>query len=257
MKSGQLVVKHHSPLQKHTMMVVGAVLLVGIGWGLYIWGKKTAGFDQIETSEREQNYESSIEGLKRERIALRDQIALLERSNQMDKQAYGEVDTNLKSLQEEILELREEVSFYRGIVSPRESSAGLRVERIKVEKSNQDNLFRYEMVLTQVLKNHRNIRGVAKFVVEGLQDGRARELPLGAIAVSGKKSLDFKFRYFQKFEGDFLLPTEFVPRSIHISVKSAGKKEIESSFEWASLVGDGGEIVATQSSEQSQMVVVP
>lgn len=253
MKSGSLVVKHHSPVQRWGIWIGGALLIFGAGWGLFVYGKMTAGFDQIESSGVEQRLETTIESLKNERIALRDQIALLERSNQMDKQAYVEVDSSLKSLQEEILELREQVSFYRGIVAPKESSAGLRIERLEMSGSAEERLYHYELVLTQVLKNQRTVRGNAFIDVEGLQNGRPKTLKLGSIAVAGKKDLGFKFRYFQKFKGDLVFPDGFVPRSVNVTVRASNKKSIESSYEWASLVGPSQqETVATTASALPQ-----
>ncbi|MDH5547281.1 MAG: hypothetical protein OEZ43_16975 [Gammaproteobacteria bacterium] len=234
-RSGSLVVKHHSPLQRWGMLLGSILAMLSISWGLYIYGKKNAGYDQLEASAMEDRLRTTIESLKQERDNLRDQIALLERSNQMDKQAYVEVDVNLKSLQEEILELREEVSFYRGIVSPNESSAGLRVERIRVSQSGEDRLYHYELVLSQVLKNDRTVSGQAEFVIDGLQDGRPRELDLSDVAVKGKRNLGFKFKYFQKFDGDIELPEGYTPRSIQISVRASRQKQIESSFDWASV----------------------
>jgi uncharacterized protein YdcH (DUF465 family) len=253
MKSGSLVVRHHSPVQRWGIRIGGAILVVAVSWGLYVYGKMTAGYDQIEASDVEQRLLTTIESLKNERVTLRDQIALLERSNQMDKQAYVEVDSSLKALQEEILELREQVSFYRGIVAPRESSAGLRIERLEMSGPADDRLYHYELVLTQVLKNQRTVRGNAYIEVEGLENGRPRTLKFRNITVSGKKDLDFRFRYFQKFDGDVVLPEGFVPRSVNVSVKaSRHKKEIKSSFDWASLVGGKQEAVASSTSSIPQ-----
>ena len=209
MKSGSLVVKHHSPWQRYAIWGMSILVIVGSGWGLLVYGKMKAGYDQIESSGIEQRLETTIESLKNERVTLRDQIALLERSNQMDKQAYVEVDSSLKALQEEILELRGQVSFYRGIVAPKESSAGLRIERLEMSRSAEERLYHYELVLTQVLKNQRTVKGRAAIEVEGLQNGRPRTLNLRGLTVSGKKDMGFRFRYFQKFDGDILLPGLF------------------------------------------------
>jgi uncharacterized protein YdcH (DUF465 family) len=248
MKSGSLVVRHHSPLQKWGIWVGSALLIFEACWGPHFSGKVTAGFDKIESSETETRLHTTIESLKNERVALRDQIALLERSNQMDKQAYVEVDSSLKALQEEILELREQVSFYRGIVAPKESSAGLRIERLEMSGSAEERLYHYELVLTQVLKNQRTVRGNAFIDIEGLQNGRPKTLKLRNIAVAGKKDLGFKFRYFQKFKGDVVIPDGFVPRSVNVTVKASRKKSIESSYEWAALVGTPQETVAATAS---------
>ena len=253
MKSGSLVVRHHSPWQKYAIWGIGTLIIVGSSWGLFVYGKMKAGFDQIESSGIEERLQTTIESLKNERVMLRDQIALLERSNQMDKQAYVEVDSSLKALQEEILELRGQVSFYRGIVAPKESSAGLRIERLEMASSAEERLYHYELVLTQVLKNQRTVTGSVDMEVEGLKGGRPHTLQLRNIAAAGKKDMDFRFRYFQKFDGDILIPEDFVPRSVNVSVKASGtKKRIESSYEWGALIGTASEPVAVSASTVPQ-----
>lgn len=253
MKSGSLIVRHHSPWRKYAIWGISVFVILGSGWGLYVYGKMKAGYDQIESSGIEDRLQTTIESLKNERITLRDQIALLERSNQMDKQAYVEVDSSLKALQEEILELRGQVSFYRGIVAPKESSAGLRIERLEMSSSAEERLYHFELVLTQVLKNQRTVTGRANIEMEGLQDGRPRTLGFRNIMMAGKRDLGFRFRYFQKFDGDILIPEGFVPRSVNVSVKPSGKKKkIESSYEWAALIGPTSESVAVNSSTLPQ-----
>lgn len=251
MKSGSLIVKHHSPVKRHMTLLITVLLAIGGGWGLYFLGQQEAGFDQLQAAEAEKRLNETITNLEQERIALRDQIALLERSNQMDKQAYSEVGSNLKSLQDEILELREEVSFYRGIVAPNESSAGLRIEKLHVGNAGEERLFHYKLVVTQVLKNDRTVYGTADIRIEGLQDGLPKELPLNKVAVSGKTALALNFRYFQKFEGDILLPEGFTPRSIEVKVDPKRAKSIKSSFDWASLVGESEGVTSASATDEA------
>ncbi len=220
------------------MVFGGFIVLVVAGWALYYWGSEHAGFDRLQASEKKQNLLDTIQHQKRIESELRDQVALLGRSTQVDKEAYIEVNDNLKSLQQEILELRGEVSFYRGIVAPKESSAGLRIENLRLAKVSDDGLYHYKLVLTQVLKNHKAVRGRVNVKIEGLVDGKAKMVSLASVSVVGKKRLDFKFRYFQKFEGDLRLSADFVPRAVHVKVKPRKRKELTSSFDWADLLGE-------------------
>lgn len=237
MKSGRLVVKRHAPW--FGPLLGAGVLCVSIaaGWGLYVLGQHKAGFNSVEASEETVVLRNTMAELERENTQLRDQVAFLDRSKQVDQQAYTNVDDTLKSLQAEILELREEVSFYRGIVSPVESSSGLRIERLNVRAvNNSERLFRYKLVLTQVLKNDGNNHGVAEIFFDGLQEGKSKRLALGAVATDRRDTLNFRFRYFQKFEGDVRLPEGFSPRSVVVVAKGGGKKDIERTFDWQAAV---------------------
>ena len=244
MKSGRIRVQHHSPLHHYGMRILLVLIVLGAGFGLYYFGQKMAGFNVIETEETVAGLQAEINSLKQDKVALRDQLALVERSTQVDSQAYLQVKENLKALQQEILELREEVGFYRGIVAPRESSAGLRIDRIEITKAAGERLFHYNLVLTQVLKNHRNVRGTVKLILEGVQNGRPKKLKMRSISVAKRKFLEFKFKYFQKFEGDLLLPKGFSPRQILVKVKPHKRKEIQGEFDWP--LSDSVKVVAEE-----------
>ncbi len=232
MKTGNIRVHHHSPIQHYGIRLAGAVLVVAAGVGLYYFGQKDAGFNAAAADDTVERLTSQISQLKDDKVDLRDQLALVERSTQVDVQAYIQVKKNLKELQQEILELREEVGFYRGIVAPRESSAGLRIDRLEITKAAGKRLFHYNLVLTQVLKNHRSVRGTFKLVVEGVQNDRSKKLKMRTVTVAKNKFLEFKFKYFQKFEGDLVLPEGFLPRKVTVEVSPRKRKKIRSAFDW-------------------------
>ncbi len=232
MKSGRIRVHHHSPAHHYAIRIIGVVLIIASGFGLYLYGQKVAGYDMLESEDRIEKLELELMHLKDEKIALRDQLALVKRSTQVDSQAYLQVKENLKALQQEILELREEVGFYRGIVAPKESSSGLRIDRLEITKAAGERLFHFNLVLTQVLKNHRNVRGTVKLLVEGVQNGRPKTLKMQKITASKKKYLEFKFKYFQKFEGDLLIPEGFSPRQVKVVVSARKRKKVHGSFDW-------------------------
>lgn len=232
MKSGKLVVRQHTAWQHRAFHGFLVVLLLGAGWGLYYLGQQRAGFSMFESKEAEAELQATINTLEQDKMDLRDQLALVKRASQVDGQAYEQVKSDLKSLQSEILELREEVSFYRGIVAPRESSAGMRVDQFNVEKTSDKGLYHFNLVLTQVIKNKRTTRGVATLSIEGEQNGRPKKLSLRSVSVDKKKRLEFKFRFFQKLEGDILLPKGFHPRQVLVEVNPHKKKKIKSKFDW-------------------------
>lgn len=226
------MVRHHSPLYGRVVFGIALVIISASGWGLYQLGLYNAGFYQQEAEEQRLKLEEQVTELEQERTNLRDQIALTSRSQQVDKQAYQQVNDNLKSLQQEILELREEVSFYRGIVSPMESEAGIRIDRFKVVPAGMENIFHYNMVLTQVLKNDRSIFGRVSLFINGVQNGKPKKLGFAELSGTNSSYLEFKFRYFQKFEGDLILPKDFSPLQVLVDVDPHRRKKISSTYQW-------------------------
>jgi hypothetical protein len=229
--SPQLVVREHSPWKQYVIIFVLLLLVIVGGYVLYKYGLSRAGHDFESLTLERELLQTEISRLESELAEQRDQAVVLQRSGEIDQQAYKEVDESLRSLQSEILELKEEVAFYRSIVAPRESAKGLRIQRFKIEANRQPRSFRYKLVLTQVIKHSRVTRGSVELNIEGLQNGQAQVLSLKQVENGKKDKLSFRFKYFQNFEGDMILPEGFVPSRVLLKVVS-NRVTIEKSFDW-------------------------
>jgi hypothetical protein len=131
--------------------------------------------------------------------------------------AYQELDRSLKASAKEINKLREELSFYRNIISPENKVAGLKVDRLHIERTGKpgDNAYRYKLVLIQSLKHDHTIYGRVRLEVNGARDGKDAVLSFPG---SNEKSLNLNFKYFQEFEGVMTLPSNFQPAGIKVSI---------------------------------------
>ena len=228
------VVKAKSPIRSGIIWAVVAVILFTLGWTLFEYGRFSAGFDSREARE-ERNYLFDIQAqLERKISDLREQRAVLERAQQIERQAYNELDATLKILQGEILELKEELAFYRGIVSPREASHGLRLQSFQVDPNGQNRGYRYKVVLTQVLKNDRLAYGNVRLEVEGVQNGQTKILNLRDVTEKRIKDLDYRFKYFQNLESDIVLPEDFIPLRATAKIIPSNRQQdnIEKTIDW-------------------------
>lgn len=230
-KSPQLVVREHSPWKQYVVIAALVLLVIVGGYFLYQYGLSRAGHDFTSLNEERDALKQEISRLESELARQRDQAVSLQRSGEIDQQAYEEVDKSLRSLQSEILELKEEVAFYRSIVAPRESAKGLRIQRFKIEANRETRSYRYKLVLTQVIKQNRITRGEVEMTIEGLEDGQQRTLTLKQVENGKQDKLSFRFKYFQNFEGDMVLPEGFVPTRVLLKVVSS-RVTIEKTFDW-------------------------
>jgi hypothetical protein len=229
----QLKVKHHNPWKTRVFILLGLLALGVGGWSLFDYGRYQAGYDSAEYDLEQLRLVAMVDELQDEIEKLREQKAQLERAAQIERQAYNELDTNLKLLQGEILELKEELAFYRGIVSPRDASRGLRLQRFSLEPNGLRS-YRYTVVLTQVLKNDRLASGRVKFLIDGLQGNESKTLDLAALSENSVKELDYRFKYFQNLEGDLVLPKGFKPMRATAQILPGGRQEdmIEKTIDW-------------------------
>src|SRR3569832_2259083 len=203
----QLVVKAHRPWRKWLVLVLMVLCLPLAGWGLFDYGRARAGFDSVEAGRRQAELQGALGRFRETNEALRQQVVTLEQAKEIDRQAYAEINQNLVSLQDEILELKEEVAFYRGIVSPDKAGvSGVRVQSQQLSANGQVRGFTYKLILTQLGKEAKSVRGSVRIRLQGLKNNAPTELPMARLDGHNGGSFEFKFKYFDKHEGDIFGP---------------------------------------------------
>ena len=231
-----LVVKTHNPWKTRLLIAMLLAVLVLAGWAIFEYGRFSAGYDSIEVTREHRVLLGHVDDLELQIEKLREENAVLERAAQIERKAYDELDTTLKVLQAEILELKEELAFYRGIVSPRQSAEGLHLQRFRIEANGKPRGYRYKVILTQVLNNDVTARGRITLSIAGMQGDTATVLDLPDVTEKKVRELDYRFKYFQNLEGDIQLPEGFKPLRVTVSVQPRNSrskhKNIEKTFDW-------------------------
>jgi len=219
-----LVVKAHQPWKsKFIWGIVFLVLLIS-GWTLFDYGRYLAGYDSRDTGNEIDGLLQTQKHLEKRIETLREDKAVLERAAQIERKAYNELDTTLKVLQAEILEHKEELAFYRGIVSPKDSSSGLYLQNFFMNQNGETQSYRYKVVLTQVLKNSRLISGKVKLKFDGLLEGEPKTLALKAVTAKKVKDLNYRFKYFQNVEGVVEFPEGFSLLRVKVQILPRGRE---------------------------------
>lgn len=229
-----LVVKTHRPWKSKFIWGVILLVLIISGWTFFDAGRHSAGYDSREADNEIQGLMQTQSHLEKRIETLREDKAVLERAAQIERKAYNELDTTLKVLQAEILEHKEELAFYRGIVSPKDSSSGLYLQNFFLTQNGDTRDYRYKVVLTQVLKNSRLISGKVKLQFDGLLNGESKILELKEVTVKKTKDLKYRFKYFQNVEGVVGFPEGFSLLRVNVQILPRGRQRdmIEKTIEW-------------------------
>jgi hypothetical protein len=233
-RTSELIVKPaYSPRHKLLILGVIAAIIAGGAWGLYSYGLNTAGFDILSASRKQDDLKRSIDKLVDENQKLRESLVRAQRSLQMDQVAYEDLNQSLQKSSREIVKLKEEISFYRAILSPNNKVAGLHIQSMHVEPTLQQGVYRYKLVVIQALKHDRNVYGNAEFSISGLQGGKQGVLNFPQ---KNKRPIRVNFKYFQDIEGEFNVPLNFSPNSITVKVVTRGRdaKTVEKDYPWPS-----------------------
>lgn len=233
--SGDRKILVYQPLHAWLGLVVVLVLLTTAAYLLFETGIRHSGERVEQLTRRLAGMEGSYDALQQVNAELLEQIAVLKRSSEIDRRATREVRNEYAGLREEAMELRKQLAFYQGIVSPDDARQGLNIQRFHLEPTQEEGDFFYSLTLTQVKRNERYVRGVVEMEVDGLEDGKQKVLKFRKLAAGNSKVLNFKFRYFQNFEGEIRIPPQFKPRQIRILLIPKGKGQpagIEETMDW-------------------------
>ena len=236
MRVKKQVIRQHRPVRDLITAVVGVIAIGASAYAFYLNASSRAQEELSALHSERDELMTTVEALREGNTALRERVAILERAQQVEGKAYEGVDAHLRGLQDEVLALKEEIAFYRGIVSAGKEK-GLKIQTFVVDKETSPGAYRFQLVLTQQLKRVKMISGTVKLNIMDEQNGRPTGLLLSDMSGQQADSLKFEFKFFQRIEGRFTLPNGFKPDRLQIQVVSSGKKpaSVEKSFEWRGL----------------------
>ena len=230
----KIVVTHQSE-QTRRLLLSGAVCLVLlVGFVSYELGQNRAGFSRIDALESATILEAEQKKLTKENKVLREQIAVLETSVKIDREAYRKVETQQVDLQRRILEQQEDIEFYKGIVNENDGT-GLRIQDFRVSQGLGAREFGLRLVLAQAFRSTKLVSGHVEMVFEGLREGEPVRMALSDLVSNiGTGKLGYSFRYYQDLKADVVIPADFVPERVHVIVRFKGEnsKTVEDFFVW-------------------------
>jgi hypothetical protein len=237
MRIKRQVIRAHRPLRNLAALVLVLVAAGAAAYSLHLNARSATQNELIELRTERDSLQQTVELLRESNATLRERVAIVERGQQVERKAYSDVDQHLRGLQDEVLALKEEVAFYRGIVSSGKEK-GLKIQTLVLDKENSHGAYRFQLVLTQHMKRVKLISGTVKLSVTDLQGGQSKGLAVSDLSGRELNPVAFEFKYFQRLEGRFTLPEGFEPSRLQIKVTSSGKKpaNLEQAYDWQGLV---------------------
>jgi hypothetical protein len=231
-----LVIKHHKPGRRNFYTAIVVILLLVAGYLLFKAGVRSTGYDLMVMDKERSFWLQKEYSLVEELRKLKEQNAILQRGQQVEHEANNALEKSIVALQEELIELKSELKFYRGIVAPSQNVKGLNIQRLTLFDNPEEHSFDFKLVLTQVIKKGRRyVNGSVKLFVIGTSGGEEKQLSTADIGIDeDSKKMLFRFKYFQIINGVISLPDGFVASKVRVVLKESGKrkKQVTKEFEW-------------------------
>jgi len=234
----EYVVIRHRPgyrLRRTVILLVFSIVAAIAG---YATGLSQGGFRSSSVAASNQVLEEELDSLRVKYTEARQQVINLERGRAIDGQAMKQARTTIVKLETRIASLKSDLTFYKNIMAPSETSKGLQVDSLTLAPDRQPGVFDFKLVLTQVGNNKSYISGVVAVNVIGLRDEEKEVIALRDLSQDIEDlGVKFRFRYFQDVEGVLALPDGFEPIEIQVVAQAEGRKssQAERTFDWDDL----------------------
>jgi hypothetical protein len=217
-------------------------LVVGVAGGcLYLafeLGRYQGGYSMLDHRRERAASAERLAGEQTVSDELRRQLAIAETASEIDRATYAQVEANLGELQAKIQAQEEELVFYRGIVSPQDRVAGLRIQSLEVLPSDGEARYLLRLLLVQAIVHSRRVSGTVKLQLEGVQDGQTVSFDAAELVAAGEPyDMAYEFRYFQGLETELALPSGFEPLLVAVEIwpNEARAERINQRFDWPTV----------------------
>ena len=242
----RFVVRRHDDVSAKRLQLwlglawVGSLLATGLLVGLL-----SHHADPVAVDHRQQRaLNAQIENLKQ-------QLANAQRDAQVNDVATKSLRVTLTQREEEISGLRANLGFYSRLVGGDTQRQGLKLQEAKLEPIPGSHGWNLMLSLMQTAKRNDEITGSVTISVEGLRDNKVVQLDWAALGNAPQKDgLPFRLMYFEQLHGTIVLPANFRPMRLHISIQSAGEAAVMRTVSWEDALS--GNIITAQGDHDAQ-----
>jgi cell division protein FtsB len=225
------VVRPHDAASQRRRMVwlgaawLGSIILAGVIVALVVGEWK--GVVPRIADRRE------LRALTTENQDLKQQVANLQRSQQVEDVATKALRETISQRDEEISGLRADLSFYSRLVGGDAQREGLKVQEVSLQAVPHSPAWNLTISLTQNIKRDDDTSGTTSVSVEGLRDNKVVQLDWSALGDAAEKDgIPFKFRYFQQLHTTIALPSDFRPTRLNVTVQPENGDAVSRAVAW-------------------------
>lgn len=225
------VVRPHDAASQRRWMLwlglawLGSLLLVAVVATLLSGAWKTVG---PSLSDRR-----TLRTLSAENQKLKQDVANLQRSQQVSDIANQALRQTITQRDEEISGLRADLGFYSRLVGGDAQREGLKVQEVSLQPVPHSPAWNLTVSLTQNVKRNDDTSGTTTVSVEGLRNNKVVQLDWSTLGDAAEKNgIPFRFRYFQQLHTTIALPADFRPTRLHVTVRPDNGDPVSRAVAW-------------------------
>lgn len=208
----RVTVKSQQPWYWQWLVSIGLILF---GYIIGYW--QFAGGDYVGMI-------NSVNNLLRDKQTLEAKTVYRERQLQVERAAQKSLADELAALQGESMQLKEELAFYQGILNDNAATGELKLHSFKLNKGKLPNQYDYHVLLIQSGRHDKMAQAELQLDLVALKNGEEVSQPLND-GIKPIEPIKINFKYYQRIDGSFMLPSDVRVPSVKLSVTETGYKE--------------------------------
>lgn len=216
----QLVIKQRRPLRGLFLLLLGIITGAG-ALGIWLYIHQTEWEKQLSTLQaKHQQVLVDNQRLQQQNTRLSTALTGYDQQVATQKAMSAELEQRLKDLQDQVIDLSQELTFYQNITQGN-SSSELQVREFELRKDGNDpDAYRYRLVVTQ-----------GKNIKEAIQG----QITLAIIAGDDNREIarhDLNLRYVQVVEGQLSLSADMQPEKVAVRLSDGNTELASREFDW-------------------------
>ena len=223
----RLSVRPHVPWYVRWAIILPFIFAAGgLVWWAYDSGLELAGFHRGLAEKELDGLRDRVTFLTAENGKLANQVASYERQTQIDRSAMQETATQVKTLNEENEQLKEDLSFFQNLPLAAGKEGDLSIHRLKVEANSLPGEYHCRLLLVQeVRQKAKEFQGNMELLVSGDQGGRKVVLQFPQENSPEVATSQLSFKYYQRVDRVFKVPLDMRIESVQIRIFEKGSHE--------------------------------
>jgi len=229
------VVVHRLGVFRSTLLLI--ILIITCVFCGYRIGNFFHGYQVQAIAE----YKNRLELLYQQQVEQVKRLNTLEVELEVERLANQRSLNLLRDMETEHYQVKKELAFYEKIMAPEKQADGVVIDNVSITPTSSPSHYRFQVALVQQLLKKRFVKGYIELSLMGSLKGKPSTIKLSNISSLTKKNLSFSFKYFQIIEGEFTLPSGFIPEQIAVTTilpKNKWQKHhrLQESYSWTKIV---------------------
>jgi len=205
---------------------------VGLGAWTYDLLRQLSRGEHGQTNAEVSQLRQRITDLERELASLHGGAAINGSELQIERKTQDELARQLKTLQAENGQLKEDLALFEKLAATEGDASGLSINGLHVESDSVPGQYRYRLlVAAQGAKKGQEFSASLQVIVALQQQGKRVMMVLPAKNDPNRQRFDLNIHHFRRVDGTFQVPEGALPTKVEVRLIQGGATKVSQSVD--------------------------